>query len=220
MSRTRYTHRAHQMRSMPAAYPLVVRRGMRPLGYGDDTEDQAAIDAYKPPTMPSGGWPCLYVGVTGQQDAIKYAAYRIKQSDTTDNWWNGEGSGSSTDGDRGAVRSAFFDGAYTSAFKAAVLSLQKYNKYDYKDGVIGPETWRKIGTSGDKGANCPAPASSSSYVPSGGGGAGGKKAASGGGARGSGGSITDKAWFWPVAILVPTAAVIGGILFWPKKKAQ
>lgn len=31
-------------------------------------------------------------------------------------------------------------------------------------------------------------------------------------------SIMDKVWFWPVAILVPTAAVIGGILFWPSKK--
>jgi len=31
-------------------------------------------------------------------------------------------------------------------------------------------------------------------------------------------SITDKVWFWPVAILVPTVAVIGGILFWPSKK--
>lgn len=30
-------------------------------------------------------------------------------------------------------------------------------------------------------------------------------------------SITDKVWFWPVAILVPTAAVVGGLLFWPKK---
>jgi len=31
-------------------------------------------------------------------------------------------------------------------------------------------------------------------------------------------SITDKVWFWPVAILVPTVAVIGGVLFWPSKK--
>jgi hypothetical protein len=31
-------------------------------------------------------------------------------------------------------------------------------------------------------------------------------------------SITDKVWFWPVAILVPAAAVIGGILLWPSKK--
>jgi hypothetical protein len=33
-------------------------------------------------------------------------------------------------------------------------------------------------------------------------------------------SITDKVWFWPVAILVPTVAVIGGILFWPSKKTS
>jgi hypothetical protein len=31
-------------------------------------------------------------------------------------------------------------------------------------------------------------------------------------------SIMDKVWFWPAAILVPTAAVIGGILLWPSKK--
>ena len=31
------------------------------------------------------------------------------------------------------------------------------------------------------------------------------------------GSITDAVWFWPVAILVPTAAVVGGLLLWPKK---
>ena len=32
-----------------------------------------------------------------------------------------------------------------------------------------------------------------------------------------GSSITDKVWFWPVVILVPTVLVVGGLLLWPKK---
>lgn len=206
MSRTRSAQRAHMMRSMHAVqHPLVLRKGMRPVGYGY---------GYGAMTMPTGGWPCLYKGVGGQTDVVKTAAEFIK---TNSGWYN-----KASNADMEAVDAAITDGAFTSAFKTAVTNMQRDEKYKFVDGVIGPETWGKIGPAGQNtGVNCP-PA----YTPSTGGGAGagagagGRSAVSGGGARGTGGSITDKAWFWPVAILVPTAAVIGGILFWPKKKAQ
>jgi hypothetical protein len=32
-------------------------------------------------------------------------------------------------------------------------------------------------------------------------------------------TLTQQVWFWPAAILVPTAGIIAGILLWPSKKA-
>ena len=173
--------------------------------------------------MPSGGWPCLYKGVSGQTEAIKQAAQFIWGDDNTrdpSRWLDkpvSEGGASQTDED--AVEAAKNDGIFTDAFKTAVTNMQKADGYKFVDGVIGPETWGKIAPAGqNKGVNCPA-----RYTGGGGGGAGaggGKKTPSSLDTDRGGGSITDKAWFWPVAILVPTAAVIGGILFWPKKKSQ
>lgn len=224
MSRNRYTHRAHQMRSMPAAYPLVIRQGMRPVGYGygltgEDDKKYKAVANAAPATQPAEGWDCIYIGGKNDVSAVKMAGWRfVEKGSVADPWWDAPAAdGGATDTDKDALRMLLVTGEYTPAAKAAVLSFQKYAKYDYVDGVIGPETWRKF-NKGDKGVNCPTPASS--YVPSGGGagGKGGKNRVDNLGPGGSGESITDKAWFWPVAILVPTAAVIGGILFWPKKK--
>lgn len=75
------------------------------------------------------------------------------------------------------------------------------------DGIVGPSTWKALGYEGKvtTGASLRprpsvAPVSGATAPPP------------------SEESIMDKVWFWPAAILVPTAAVIGGILLWPSKK--
>ena len=79
------------------------------------------------------------------------------------------------------------------------------------DGIVGPQTYKRLGLVGDPAA----------VKPRSGGGVGGRAGGApstvgGEPTDGTGESITDKVWFWPVAILVPTAALVGGLLFWPK----
>lgn len=103
------------------------------------------------------------------------------------------------------ISTARDSGKFTSGLFAAVKKFQKA-KGLVDDGIIGPKTWKALGYTGnvargDSGATR-APATPVSAAP----------------LPGPEESITDKVWFWPVAILVPTTLVIGGILLWPSKK--
>jgi peptidoglycan hydrolase-like protein with peptidoglycan-binding domain len=133
----------------------------------------------------------------------------------SDKSWTGVpgdmGGGESVSGPvRKAVEDANKSGIYTSDLATYVKKFQAAKGLQV-DGIVGPKTWKALGYAGKV------------VTPSGSGGGGG-----GGGASRAPvktdtpappeESIMDKVWFWPVAILVPTAAVIGGILFWPSKK--
>ena len=209
MSRTRSAQRARMMRGMPTAqHPLVLRKGMRPVGYGYGGEMEDLYKAAYP-----NGFPCLYLGSKDVpndkvEEPIRALALSLKER------------GYATE----AELSEGIKGNYDANMKRAVEAFQRKNGLAV-DGVVGPDTWGKLVEINAAPAGVGAQKCPPRYTGGGGGagagaGAGGRSAVSGGGARGTGGSITDKAWFWPVAILVPTAAVIGGILFWPKKKAQ
>lgn len=85
------------------------------------------------------------------------------------------------------------------------------------DGIVGKNTYKALGytgpvvtgetASGSAAASAPATAPAET---------GDTKAAGGGFSLEN---ITQQVWFWPAAILVPTAAVIAGILLWPSKPA-
>lgn len=201
MSRTRSAQRAHMMRGMHAAhYPLVVRQGMRPVGYGN------AAAAFPVPEITLGATDANTSG------AVSLAATALAK------WANGvEGRGLFGYPEIADISIARDSGTFTQDFFDAVKKFQKAKGLKV-DGIIGTNTWKAL--SGSSAGTSAGPSAGTGGGGGGGGGAGGKRTPSSLDTDRGGGSITDKAWFWPVAILVPTAAVIGGILFWPKKKAQ
>lgn len=195
MSRTRHAPRARMMRSMHTArHPLVLRRGMRVGGYG-----------YSEQT----GFPQMTVGAMDETTggAVTWVAEKLLVWDTAL-----PAPGELTGDDTSAINNARERGVFTEGLKTAVIKYQTAMGLKKKDGIVGPETYKSLGYTGKVDAPTPPRA------PAGAG--GGKKPVDNAPPSGPEESITDKAWFWPVAILVPTAAVIGGILFWPKKKAQ
>jgi hypothetical protein len=199
------------MRSMHAAqHPLVVRQGMRPVGYGYGYGTVEETEAAYKKAFPNG-LPCLYLGAKDVPNTdVNEPILSLAKSLVI---WGYAKEADLAEGHKGN---------YDSNMKRVVEELQRKNNLDV-DGVVGPDTWKKLGELGMSVKTVGAQKCPARYTGGGGagaGGAGGKKQAVSGGSGGGGGSITDKAWFWPVAILVPTAAVIGGILFWPKKKSQ
>ena len=102
-------------------------------------------------------------------------------------------------------------GIFTKELAAAVEKFQKAKGLSV-DGVVGKDTYKALGYTGK------VVTGASLQRSSGGGGSRGGTTVSAAPLPGAEESITDKVWFWPVAILVPMAAVIGGILFWPSKK--
>lgn len=152
----------------------------------------------------SEGFPAIREGATdeGSGGAVTYLRQQLRASD----WYHA----------RQAARDTSFEaavgvdasGPFTGALSDAVKSFQRYSGLT-ADGIVGPSTWKALGYAGK------VTTGSSTR----GAGAGGGKAPVGADVpTPPEESIMDKVWFWPVAILVPTAAVIGGILLWPSKK--
>jgi peptidoglycan hydrolase-like protein with peptidoglycan-binding domain len=216
------------MRAMRTVqHPLVLRRGMRPVGYGDASPSRLTaaggggtltsakgtiVDAYK--AAYPNGLPCLSVGARDISSTTVVPLIKAV-AETLDNYNYG----------RRFDLSGGLAGSYDAGMKRAIEDFQS-GKGLTVDGVVGPDTWKVLVN--DMGmALSGIPAQKCGYSRGGGGSSAGTGAGAGvqqvrtdTKAESAGASLTDKAWFWPVAILVPTAAVIGGILFWPKKKSQ
>ena len=225
MSRTRSAQRARTMRDMHAAHhPLVIRRGMRPVGYGQTSPSRltaaggvtlttakgSIVDAYK--AAYPNGLPCISVGARDISSTTVVPLIKAV-AETLDNYNYG----------RRFHLSGGLSGSYDAGMKSAIEDFQS-GKGLAVDGVVGPDTWKVLVN--DMGMSLAGiPAQKCGYSRGGGGGgssvgAGVQQVRTDTKPESTGVSLTDKVWFWPVAILVPTAAVIGGILFWPKKKAQ
>jgi len=229
MSRTRPAQRARMMRGMPTAHhPLVVRRGMHPVGYGQASTTRLTaaggvtltsakgpiVSAYK--VAYPNGLPCFSVGARDISSTTVVPLIKAV-AETLDTYNYGQR----------FDLSGGLSGSYDAGMKRAIEDFQS-GKGLTVDGVVGPDTWKVLvndmgmALAGIPAQKCGYRGGGSSGGSSGGGsgvGTGDRQGASASKPGSTGASLTDKAWFWPVAILVPTAAVIGGILFWPKKKA-
>jgi hypothetical protein len=161
----------------------------------------------------STGFPTIKMGATDEASggAVTYVRARLAASA-----WYRDPSTST------ALRNATVNdpdfSTFTSNLRDAVMSFQKYNGLS-PDGVVGKGTYKALGYTGSVASG----SSSQGAAPSTqrGGSSPSPTPAPGEGEEAgfSFSTLTQQVWFWPAAILVPTAGIIAGILLWPSKKA-
>jgi hypothetical protein len=112
----------------------------------------------------------------------------------------------------------FFD----TALETKVKDFQR-SKGLTADGVVGKNTYKALGYTGSviSGSSGQAAAPSTQRSGSSPAAAPSTQPAPGAGEEAgfSFDTLTQQVWFWPAAILVPTAGIIAGILLWPSKKS-
>ena len=153
----------------------------------------------------SEGYPAIREGAADA--ASGGAVTELRQRLAASDWY--KDSETSTENRIAALEQPSVFGTFTANLTKAVKSFQRYSGLT-ADGIVGPSTWKALGYAGK--------VTTGSSTRSGGSSGGGKAPVGADVPPPPEESIMDKVWFWPVAILVPTAAVIGGILLWPSKK--
>jgi len=172
------------------------RTGRRGYGYSEST-----------------GFPTIKVGATDEASggAVTYVRTRLAASK-----WYSDPSTSP------ALRSAAVNDSdfstFTSNLRDAVMSFQKYNGLS-PDGVVGKGTYKALGYTGSVASGSSSQGAAPSTQRSGSSPSPTPAPGEGEEAGFSFSTLTQQVWFWPAAILVPTAGIIAGILLWPSKKA-